>query len=127
MRGGTKRPLLSDLRESGAIEQDADMVVFIHRQEKFGMLTFDDGSSTKGIAEIILAKNRNGPVDDVRLRFREEKAQFVDMDEFDIENMPEMNGTQSITLGSKMNHDRLRGVGNEFDQEHDYHDEPPFA
>ena len=127
MRGGTKRPLLSDLRESGAIEQDADMVVFIHRQEKFGMLTFDDGSSTKGIAEIILAKNRNGPVDDVRLRFREEKAQFVDMDEFDIENVPEMNGTQSITLGSKMNHDRLRGVGNEFNQEHDYHDEPPFA
>ncbi len=127
MRGGTKRPLLSDLRESGAIEQDADMVVFIHRQEKFGMLTFDDGSSTKGIAEIILAKNRNGPVDDVKLRFREEKAQFVDVDEFDIENVPEMNGTQSITLGSKMNHDRLRSKGNEFDQEHDYHDEPPFA
>ena len=127
MRGGTKRPLLSDLRESGAIEQDADMVVFIHRQEKFGMLTFDDGSSTKGIAEIILAKNRNGPVDDVRLRFREEKAQFVDIDEFDIENVPEMNGTQSITLGSKMNHDRLRDKGNEFDREHDYHDEPPFA
>ncbi len=127
MRGGTKRPLLSDLRESGAIEQDADMVVFIHRQEKFGMLTFDDGSSTKGIAEIILAKNRNGPVDDVRLRFREEKAQFVDMDEFDIDNLPEMNGTQSITLGSKMNHDRLRDTGSDFDREHDYHDEPPFA
>lgn len=127
MRGGTKRPLLSDLRESGAIEQDADMVVFIHRQEKFGMLTFDDGSSTKGIAEIILAKNRNGPVDDVKLRFREEKAQFVDVDEFDIDNVSEMNGTQSITLGSKMNHDRLRGKGNEFEQEHDYHDEPPFA
>ena len=127
MRGGTKRPLLSDLRESGAIEQDADMVVFIHRQEKFGMLTFDDGSSTKGIAEIILAKNRNGPVDDVRLRFREEKAQFVDMDEFDIDAVPEINGTQSITLGSKMNHDRFRDHGNEFDREHDYNDEPPFA
>jgi replicative DNA helicase len=127
MRGGTKRPLLSDLRESGAIEQDADMVVFIHRQEKFGMLTFDDGSSTKGIAEIILAKNRNGPVDDVRLRFREEKAQFVDIDEFDIENVPEMSGTQSITLGSKMNHDRFRDKGNEFNREHDYQDEPPFA
>jgi replicative DNA helicase len=127
MRGGTKRPLLSDLRESGAIEQDADMVVFIHRQEKFGMLTFDDGSSTKGIAEIILAKNRNGPVDDVKLRFREEKAQFVDIDEFDIENLPEMNGTQSITLGSKMNHDRLRNAGNQFDRDNDFHDEPPFA
>lgn len=127
MRGGTKRPLLSDLRESGAIEQDADMVVFIHRQEKFGMMTFEDGSSTKGIAEIILAKNRNGPVDDVRLRFREEKAQFVDIDEFDIENVAEVNSTQSITLGSKMNHDRLRDMGGGFDLESDSQAEPPFA
>jgi replicative DNA helicase len=127
MRGGTKRPLLSDLRESGAIEQDADMVVFIHRQEKFGLLTFEDGSSTKGIAEIILAKNRNGPVDDVRLRFREERAQFVDIDEFDIDNMPEPGVAQSITLGSKMNHDRLRHPGGEFNQEFDVNDEPPFA
>jgi replicative DNA helicase len=127
MRGGTKRPLLSDLRESGAIEQDADMVVFIHRQEKFGLTTFEDGSSTKGIAEIILAKNRNGPVDDVRLRFREEKAQFVDIDEFDLENVPEISGSQSITLGSKMNHDNLRKVGGGFEQESDISDEPPFA
>lgn len=128
MRGGTKRPLLSDLRESGAIEQDADMVVFIHRQEKFGLLTFDDGSSTKGIAEIILAKNRNGPVDDVKLRFREEKAQFVDLEEFDLDVVGEMNGTQSITLGSKMNHDRFRGHSDSnFDNGYDYGDEPPFA
>lgn len=127
MRGGTKRPLLSDLRESGAIEQDADMVVFIHRQEKFGMVAFDDGSSTKGIAEIILAKNRNGPVDDIRLRFREEKAQFVDIDEFDIEAIPETSSTQSITLGSKMNHDRLRNLGGGFNNEFENSDEPPFA
>lgn len=127
MRGGTKRPLLSDLRESGAIEQDADMVVFIHRQEKFGIQTFEDGSSTKGIAEIILAKNRNGPVDDVRLKFREEKAQFVDIDEFDLDNISESGGSQSITLGSKMNHDNLRGLGSTFDKEMDSHDEPPFA
>jgi replicative DNA helicase len=126
MRGGTKRPLLSDLRESGAIEQDADMVVFIHRQEKFGIPTFEDGSSTKGIAEIILAKNRNGPVDDVRLRFREERAQFVDIDDFDTEGV-EMAGAQSITLGSKMNHDNLRKLGSDFDHETEFHDEPPFA
>lgn len=126
MRGGTKRPLLSDLRESGAIEQDADMVVFIHRQEKFGILTFEDGSSTKGIAEIILAKNRNGSVDDVRLRFREERAQFVDLDEFDIDNLPEPGFAPSITLGSKMNHDKLRNMGNEFDYEVDFQNEPPF-
>jgi replicative DNA helicase len=127
MRGGTKRPLLSDLRESGAIEQDADMVVFIHRQDKFGIPTFEDGSSTKGIAEIILAKNRNGPVDDVRLRFREEKAQFVDIDDFDMDGNTDLNGSQSIILGSKMNHDNLRKLGGGFDNESDLHDEPPFA
>jgi replicative DNA helicase len=127
MRGGTKRPLLSDLRESGAIEQDADMVVFIHRQDKFGIPTFEDGSSTKGIAEIILAKNRNGPVDDVKLRFREEKAQFVDIDDFNIDESPELSSAQSITLGSKMNHDNLRKLGGGFDNEADMHDEPPFA
>ncbi len=127
MRGGTKRPLLSDLRESGAIEQDADMVVFIHRQEKFGIPTFEDGSSTKGIAEIILAKNRNGPVDDVKLRFREEKAQFVDLDDFDIEAIPSMSDmSQSITLGSKMNHDGMRYMGERYDQEADLLNEPPF-
>jgi len=128
MRGGTKRPLLSDLRESGAIEQDADMVVFIHRQDKFGIPTFEDGSSTKGIAEIILAKNRNGPVDDVKLRFREEKAQFVDIDDFDIDGNPDLlEGSQSITFGSKMNHDKLRKRGGGFDNESDINDEPPFA
>lgn len=127
MRGGTKRPMLSDLRESGAIEQDADMVVFIHRQEKFGLMEFEDGSSTKGIAEIIVAKNRNGPVDDVRLKFREEKAQFVDIDEFDLDSVPDGGPGQSITLGSKMNHDKLRSLGGGFDNEADSHDEPPFA
>ncbi len=127
MRGGSKRPLLSDLRESGAIEQDADMVVFIHRQEKFGLPTFDDGSSTKGIAEIILAKNRNGPVDDVRLKFREEKAQFVDLDDFDLEEGFDNGSAQSITLGSKMNHDNLSRLGGEFDNENDINNEPPFG
>jgi replicative DNA helicase len=128
MRGGTKRPLLSDLRESGAIEQDADMVVFIHRQDKFGIPTFEDGSSTKGIAEIILAKNRNGPVDDVKLKFREEKAQFVDIDDFDLDAGIDLReGAQSITIGSKMNHDNLRKLGGEFDNETDIQDEPPFA
>jgi replicative DNA helicase len=104
------------------------MVVFIHRQDKFGILTFEDGSSTKGIAEIILAKNRNGPVDDIRLRFREERAQFVDIDDFDIDSNPEIKeSSQSITLGSKMNHDKLRQMGDKFDQESDLLNEPPFA
>jgi replicative DNA helicase len=126
MRGGSKRPLLSDLRESGAIEQDADMVVFIHRQEKFGITAFEDGTSTKGVAEIILAKNRNGPVDDVMLKFREEKAQFVDIEEFDT-GVTDSGPVQSMTFGSKMNHDHFKNLGGGFDNETDIHDEPPFA
>jgi replicative DNA helicase len=128
LRGGLKRPQLSDLRESGAIEQDADMVVFIHRQDKFGIITFEDGSSTRGIAEIILAKNRNGPVDDIRLRFREERATFVDLEEFEIDTGPGIqNNTQSMTFGSKMNHDNLSKQGGAFDNEDDDYNEPPFA
>ena len=67
IRTGTKRPQLSDLRESGAIEQDADMVIFIHRPEKYGLLEDENGNSLKGLAEIILAKHRNGPIGDVLL------------------------------------------------------------
>jgi replicative DNA helicase len=128
LRGGLKRPQLSDLRESGAIEQDADMVVFIHRQDKFGIIAFEDGSSTKGIAEIILAKNRNGPVDDIRLRFREEKALFVDLEDFEGDTGFETgNAKQSMTIGSKMNHDNLKKLGGGFDNEAGDYNEPPFA
>jgi replicative DNA helicase len=128
LRGGLKRPQLSDLRESGAIEQDADMVVFIHRQDKFGIVTFEDGSSTKGVAEIILAKNRNGPVDDIRLRFREEKAFFVDLEDFEGETGFETQpGKQSMTMPSKMNHDNLKKLGGGFDNEAADYNEPPFA
>ena len=91
------------------------------------MITFEDGTSTKGIAEIILAKNRNGPVDDVRLRFREEKAQFLDIDDFDLTNLPETtDGSQSIILGSKMNNDRPGRHRTGFDIDSDIIDEPPF-
>ena len=111
MRGGNKRPQLSDLRESGAIEQDADMVVFIHRPEKYGIIMLEDGvTPTKGLAEIILAKNRNGPVDDVLLRFREERAQFVDIEEF----AGVMAEDGSYTVGSRMNNDDFQVPGPSF-------------
>lgn len=80
LRGGSRKPQLSDLRESGAIEQDADIVAFIHRPEYYGLDTTEDGRPTAGLAEIIIAKHRNGEVTDVPLRFIKEQARFTDMD-----------------------------------------------
>lgn len=80
-RTGLKRPQLSDLRESGAIEQDADIVAFIHRPEYFGFTQDEDGQPTAGMAEIIIAKHRNGATDTVKLRFRKEQARFLDYDD----------------------------------------------
>ncbi len=76
-RGGSKRPQLSDLRESGAIEQDADVVAFIHRPEYYGFTETEDHKSTNGVAEIILAKHRNGEVRDVKMLFIKEQARFT--------------------------------------------------
>jgi replicative DNA helicase len=71
-RGGERKPILSDLRDSGAIEQDADLVIFIHRAEYYDR----DDESKKGLAEVMLAKNRNGPTGDVTLRFTREYTRF---------------------------------------------------
>ena len=68
MRGGDKRPILSDLRESGAIEQDADKVIFLYRPEYYGFLCDDEGRSTVGLAELIVAKNRMGPITRIALK-----------------------------------------------------------
>jgi replicative DNA helicase len=104
-RTGTKRPQLSDLRESGAIEQDADIVCFIHRPEKYGFLEDEEGNSLRGVAEIIIAKHRNGALEDVRLRFQDEFAKFVDLE--DIEGfVPDAAAVQAVTYGSKMNEDK---------------------
>lgn len=73
----SKRPQLSDLRESGAIEQDADIVCFIHRPEYYKINEDSAGRSLKGIAEIIVAKHRNGATGDVRLRFKNQFAKFM--------------------------------------------------
>lgn len=74
-RGGNKRPQLSDLRESGAIEQDADIVMFIHRTEYYGT---ESETSVQGEAQVIIAKHRNGSTADVPMRFRASEARFVD-------------------------------------------------
>jgi replicative DNA helicase len=71
-----KRPMLSDLRESGAIEQDADLVCFIYRPETYGIEQYDDGSNTQGTAEIIVGKQRNGPLGTARVSFRGDVGAF---------------------------------------------------
>ena len=89
---GDKRPMLSDLRESGSIEQDADVVMFIHRPEYYKIPTFDDGRSTENIAEIIIGKQRNGPTGDIRLYYKKELAAFHDLaynhEDFDAPDVP---------------------------------------
>lgn len=108
-RSGSKRPQLSDLRESGAIEQDADLVLFIHRPEKYGMDVDEEGNSVRGMAEIIVAKHRNGAVGDIQLRFREEFARFSDLE--DIQPIyDEEADAGTLTLSSKMNkEEKARG------------------
>jgi len=105
MRSGSKRPQLSDLRESGAIEQDADMVIFIHRPEKYGITEDEDGNSTVGLAEIIVAKHRNGPVGDIQLRFRDETAKFVELDDMEIDYLKGDASQRTFTIGSRMNNE----------------------
>lgn len=114
-RGGDKRPLLSDLRESGAIEQDADMVMFIYRPEYYKIDEYEDGEPTQGKADIIIAKHRNGALEDIRLRFINQFAKFANLDTFDDgtdfnnENAFTPNqsfdqaGGSSVTFQSKMN------------------------
>ncbi len=84
-RGGTKRPILSDLRESGAIEQDADIVSFLYRPEYYGITEWDDDMKTpsEGQGEFIVAKHRNGALDSIKLKFVANLGKFEDIDSFD--------------------------------------------
>lgn len=109
-RGGNKRPLLSDLRESGAIEQDADIVSFIYRPEYYKLDVWDDEYNTPcaGQAEFIIAKHRNGALDNVRLRFIGEQAKFSDLEEDTnmggFEFQSSMNDSSgNLELGSSIN------------------------
>jgi replicative DNA helicase len=114
-RGGDKKPILSDLRESGAIEQDADIVSFIYRPEYYGFLQDEDGNSNAGVGEIIIAKHRNGALDSVRLRFIAQYARFDNIEGFN-DDVPASNTLQvgansdfdnelgkTYTIPSKMN------------------------
>jgi len=90
----TKRPQLSDLRESGAIEQDADMVLFIYRPEYYNLTEDEEGNPTAGVAEIIIAKHRNGALKDVKVRFIDRLAKFVELESLQFE--PDETGASVV-------------------------------
>ncbi len=98
---GSKRPILSDLRESGAIEQDADIVTFIYRPEYYKIFEWDNGDDSRGQAEIIIAKHRNGALENVKLKFIGEYAKFSNLDSFQFEN--DDDTSMISTVSSSMN------------------------
>jgi replicative DNA helicase len=98
-----KKPQLSDLRESGAIEQDADMVCFIHRPEYYKIYQDEKGNDMRGLAQIIIAKHRNGAVGEVNLRFKGEFTRFTNPDDDLIIPPPAEGGGTAGMVGSRMN------------------------
>ncbi len=111
IRGGNKRPQLSDLRESGAIEQDADIVMFIHRQDYYGLT--EENPSARGLTDIIIAKHRNGAVCDVQMKFRSSEVRFVEMTDT-VLNVEYASTGSGKVFGSKMNSEEFK-ANSEFD------------
>ncbi|MBF1569853.1 MULTISPECIES: replicative DNA helicase [Prevotella] len=98
-----RRPQLSDLRESGAIEQDADMVLFVHRPEYYHILQDDHGNDLHGMAQIIIAKHRKGATGDVLLNFRGEYTRFANPEDLDMAAPLPNDPLGGEIIGSKMN------------------------
>ncbi len=122
-RGGDKKPMLSDLRESGSIEQDADMVIFLYRPEYYKITQDENGMPCENMAEVIIAKHRNGSLDTVKLKFIGEFTKFGNMDNFGFgadttfssepTSFPTTDApNQFITLASKMNDTKAKPTDN---------------
>ncbi|BAG83657.1 replicative DNA helicase [Candidatus Azobacteroides pseudotrichonymphae] len=109
-RSQCRRPQLSDLRESGAIEQDADVVCFIHRPEQYKILEDAQGNDLKGKAEIILAKHRNGPTGDILLSFKQEFIRFQNLndDQVVLEYQSRLNSQINSISQEKICHQKHR-------------------
>ena len=107
-RGGDKRPQLSDLRESGSIEQDADIVMFLYRPDYYGITEISDSEGApmpaQGLGEVIIAKHRNGSLENVLLKFIGRFTKFTDVDGGTFIPMGDAPA-DTITMGSKMNDD----------------------
>ena len=115
-QGSNNRPLLSDLRESGSIEQDADMVLFIHRYDYQGL---NEDASEVGKTDLIIAKHRNGEIGDVPLTFRASEVRFVD-------NEDAMISQSFIPVSSIMNEDTYDTGGGAFPSANGEFDNPEF-
>ena len=123
-RGGDKRPQLSDLRESGSIEQDADMVMFLYRPEYYDITEDEEGMPTTGMGEVIISKHRNGSLENVKLKFIGRFTKFCDMDgslvggeygSFPAAGVPQefSEGQSTITMPSKANDADAPGHGDD--------------
>lgn len=111
--GGQKKPQLTHLRESGAIEQDADIVLFLHRPEYYGL---EDMNVEKGLTEVIIAKHRNGPTGEVELKFLASQMKFVDRNDTYI---PSSNIPSSISFQSRINSGANFDFGTTAEDEYD--------
>ena len=128
-RGGSKRPLLSDLRESGAIEQDADIVSFIYRPEYYKIDEWDDEdrSPTEGQAEFIIAKHRNGGLDSIRLKFIGHLGKFDNLDNFDTPFNQEFQSKMNAAANDDtFKPDVFPSPGQAFDAPEEDEDSVPF-
>jgi replicative DNA helicase len=126
--GGSKRPMLSDLRESGSIEQDADMVLFLYRPEYYGLEFDEDNNPTKGVGEVIIAKHRNGETGTVRLKFVGKYVKFTDLETSMDSYMPPSGGGGAFAgLGPSQGFDTNPGnIIIRPSRMDDMEDEPPF-
>jgi replicative DNA helicase len=105
-RRENNKPQLSDLRESGSIEQDADMVGFIYRGEYYGITEDEHGNPTHGTGELIIQKHRNGPTDTIRLRYQGEFTKFSNLNDsfiHDSFSFTDRGEAGSYIVSSKMN------------------------
>ena len=98
------------MRESGSIEQDADLVIFLYRPEYYKITEDEDGTPTQGIAEVIIAKHRNGSLDTIKLKFISRFTKFMDLDSGGFPSgfvsggsSGDFDTTGAITFGSKLN------------------------
>lgn len=130
--GASKRPMLSDLRESGSIEQDADMVLFLYRPEYYGMTEDEEGRPTAGVGEVIIAKNRHGETTIVPLKFVGKYVKFQDLEE-DFSSgafgkNPAMNEENPFSAGMTPSSEfgNMGGIITRSSRMNDMDDEAPF-